>query len=447
MRLWAQCISVALAAVGLVLAVLPRCYSADFTDRTPFRLYPWPRLLRFPLFWAGLLLLLYIAVQALNPAWAYARDQRGWWMEPLSHISWLPHGTDNPFHRGGPWRALMLYGSAWMLVCSIWIGITRRRALQVLLTVIAANGFALALFAVVQRLAGNGRLFWFWPSPNASFFGSFIYKNHAGAYLLLVLIVSIAFAAWHHLRSLRRMEKSNPAGVFLFVGALVALDILISYARGATIGMLLFLGATLALYLVFHWRGPGRLHRPVISMVLLISFTAFLSVSLSALSSDRAWKNMSRLFTTQDVSVRSRQVANLASWDMLKANWPSGTGAGSYQFLFPRYQQHYPEIFQHGKTRLFWDHAHNDLLEVPIELGVFGVALILFCGGYWIYRLGRFSVWRNPFALLTTTGLLLVLAHASTDFLFACPAILLTWCALWPCVVLWTEFEDRRTAG
>jgi hypothetical protein len=447
MKLWAQLISVTLAAIGLIIAILPRAYSSDFTDRTPFRLYPWSKLLRFPLFWAGLLLLLYVGTQALNPAWAYTRDHRGWWMEPLRHVAWLPHGTENPFRLGGPWRALIVYGGAWMLACSIWIGITRRRALQILFTVLAANGFALAIFAIVQRLVGNGLLFWFWPSPNASFFGSFIYKNHAGAYLLLVLIVSLALAAWHHLRSVRRMEKSNPAGVFLFFGAVVALDILISYARGATIGMLLFLGAALALYLTFHWRGPSRLHRPVISIVLLIGFAAFLSLSLSALSSDRAWKNMGRLFSAHDVSVRSRHLANLASWDMLKASWPSGNGAGSYQFLFPRYQQHYPEIFQQGKTRLFWDHAHNDLLELPIELGAFGVGVVVFAGGYWLYRLGRFVVWRNPFGLLLTMGLLLALAHACTDFLFACPAILVTWCALWPCVVLWTEFEERNPSS
>lgn len=447
MRLWAQLISLALSAVGFVLALLPRTYSSDFTDRTPFRLRLWPKLLRFPIFWAGLLLLGYITVQALNPAWGYARDHRGWWMEPLAHITWLPHGTDNPFRIGGPWRALILYGTAWMLACSLWVGVTRRRTLQLLFTVLAANGFVLAVFAVVQRLAGNGLLYWSWPSPNSSFFGSFIYKNHAGAYLLLVLIICLALAAWYHLRSLRRLEKSSPAGVFLFFGALVALDVLISYARGATIAMLLFLGAALALYLLFHWRGPSRTHRPVISALLLIAFAGFLGLSLSALSSERAWKNMSRLFSAGDISVRSRHVANLASWDMLKANGLAGTGAGSYQFLFPYYQQHHPEIFRQGNTRLFWDHAHNDLLEFPIELGAFGIGTLLFAGGYWLYRLGRSAVWKHPFGLLVLFGLLLVLAHASTDFLFACPAILLTWCMLWPCAVLWTEFEQRTPSG
>lgn len=444
MKLWSQLIGLGLALTAFVVALLPRTYSQDFTDRAPFRLYPWPRLLRFPVFWAGLLLLVYILVQALNPAWAYTRDSRGWWMESVQHPGWLPSGTENPFRLGGPWRMLIVYSSAWMLVCSVWIGFTRRRTLQLLFTVLAGNGFALALFAVVQRLTSNGLIYWIWPSPNASFFGSFIYKNHAGAYLLLVLILSVALAAWFHLRGLRRMEKSGPAGVFLFFGALVAMDILVSYARGGTVAMLVFLGGALISFLLFQARRTAGARTPVITVVLLIGFLVFVRIGMGALSSGRAWENMGRLFSGHDVSVQSRQIANQASWEMLQANWPRGSGAGSYQFLFPLYQQHHPEIFQQGSTRFFWEHAHNDILEIPIELGAFGVAAILFCGGFWLYRLARAFVWENPFSLLVTLGLLVVLAHAWTDFLFACPAILLTWCALWPGVVLWTEYEDRN---
>ena len=78
------------------------------------------------------------------------------------------------------------------------------------------NGLALAVFGLVQRLLSNGKMFWRWESPNPSFFSSFIYKNHAGAYLDLALAVTCALAAWYYLRGVRRLEKSNPAGVFVF---------------------------------------------------------------------------------------------------------------------------------------------------------------------------------------------------------------------------------------
>jgi hypothetical protein len=47
-------------------------------------------------------------------------------------------------------------------------------------------------------------------------------------------------------------------------------------------------------------------------------------------------------------------------------------------------------------------------------------------------------------SLIVCLGALVVMAHAWTDFLFENPAILLIWCALWPAMVLWTEFEEKR---
>lgn len=445
-KLWAQLISLGFATLGLLVALLPRTYTADQSRAAPCRLYTWPKLLRFPLFWAGLLLLGYIVLQALNPAWVYTRDQRGWWMEPLSHLSWLPRGTSSPFHTGGPWRILLIYAAAWLLVCSIWIGFTRRRTVQLLFTVLAANGFALALFATIQRLAGNDYIYWLYRPENQAFFGSFIYKNHGGAYLLIVLAISVALAAWFYVRGLRRLEKSNPSGVFVFFAAVIGVNIVISYARAATIASTVFLALALIAYLVFQ-RRPGAVRKPVITVVLLVGFAFFLHTGLNALSAGKAWDRMGRLLEAHDVSVETRQVAAVASWDMFKANWRWGTGAGSFQFLFPYYQQHYPEIFAHQGRRLFWDHAHNDIIEIPVELGIFGLGVILFGLGYWVHRLARYVFWENAFVLFALLGALVLLAHSWTDFLFACPAILLTWCACWPAMALWAEFEEKQQGG
>src|ERR1017187_5948376 len=70
MRPWSQIISLILAIVGLVVALIPRRYTPEQSGVNNFRLVMWPRLIRFPIFWLGLLLLVYIMVQALNPAWA-----------------------------------------------------------------------------------------------------------------------------------------------------------------------------------------------------------------------------------------------------------------------------------------------------------------------------------------------------------------------------------------
>jgi len=79
-----------------------RATARDYNEETapgqpPFRLYTWPKLARFPVFWIGLLFLAYIAIQGFNPAWLYATDGQGWWMTAAQPIAWLPSSVDVPF--------------------------------------------------------------------------------------------------------------------------------------------------------------------------------------------------------------------------------------------------------------------------------------------------------------------------------------------------------------
>ena len=440
---WAQVISLGLAVAGFVIALTPRQYNEEFTSRGSFRLVIWPRLLRFPIFWAGLVLFAYITVQGLNPAWTYASNSRGWWMVARPHLDWLPSGVDGRFFfGGGSWRTLIVFASAWLLVCSIWIGFTRRRTAQFLLIVLTVNGLALAIFALVQRVTQARLIYWRVPSPNESFFGPFIYKNHAGAYLLLILATSLALAAWYYLRGLRRLEKSNPAGLFVFFGVVVAVDIIVSYARGATIVMLAYLTVAMVAFIFFQVSNPNLLRKPIVIAVMLVGFGALVWTSLQALAADRAWDRMRQLLDDKDLSVRSRELATAATWDMVQAHPWYGSGAGSFRYLFPIYQQQYPEIFKEGRDQLFWQNAHNDLVQFPAELGVVGCAILLFGAAFWAWRLLRAYFWENPLSLLMTAGLLLLVAHGWTDFIFENPAVLLTWCALWPATVLWTEYEE-----
>jgi hypothetical protein len=70
---------------------------------------------------------------------------------------------------------------------------------------------------------------------------------------------------------------------------------------------------------------------------------------------------------------------------------------------------------------------------IPILLGL----------GWWLLRLVRSYFWENAFSVATVLGLLLLVAYSWFDFPFQCPAILVTWCALWPAVTLWTQYEEQ----
>jgi hypothetical protein len=448
MYLWTHWISLALAALGFAVALTPRNYTEEHTGQGSFRLVMWPKLVNFPAFWLGLVFLAYVICQGLNPAWQFMQNERGqWWMQRIVHWEWLPAGVRVPIERGGPWRRLLVYTTVWLSVCTLWIGVTRRRSLQVLFTVIAANGLALALFGLLQRLLGNGKIFGFFDSPNSSFFSSFIYKNHAGAFLNLTLFVSCGFAGWYYLRGLRRLEKSNPAGIFVFFTTFIAINVLISYSRGATMVMLLFLAGVIAGFVYQQLTAPSGLRRPIVLVTLILFFGFFLKTGMDALNTGAAWTHFAQAFSSEDISAKSRALATNASLEMLRDDWLTGRGAGSYVFLFPIYQQRHPDLWSYGGTRLLWEHAHNDIVQFPIELGLLGMLLPLGAALYFIARLLRSYFWYNPLSTCVVFGLMLTLGHAWYEFVFQNPAILLTSWVLLIAATQFNEFEDATGKG
>jgi len=133
------------------------------------------------------------------------------------------------------------------------------------------------------------------------------------------------------------------------------------------------------------------------------------------------------LFTKrfEEASVASRIQAREAGTALLADHGGRGIGAGGFRYLFPEYVRRYPEIYENG--RLFWEHLHNDWLEIPIELGAAGAGLLLLGGGYWaIIFIRRRTFWHSSAAplLFGCGGTLL---HAWYDMPLQCPAILVTW--------------------
>jgi O-antigen ligase len=447
MRPWGQIISCCLAALGFVLCLLPRNYREEHTGGPSFRLHTFPKLLRFPIFWLGLVILGLVTVQGLNPAWTYATDGKLFWMVKTQCTEWLPPGVDVAFEHWGPWRMLVIFTAAWLTACTVWVAFTRRRTVQLLFMTLACNGLLLGVFGIAQRLVGNDKMFWFFESPNPSFFSSFIYKNHAGAYLDLTLAVSCGLAAWYYLRGLRRLEKSNPSGVLVFFSTCIAVSVLTSYARGATLVMLVFLLASIGGFIVHQFTASAEQRKPIVTIVLILIFGFFLKTGMEALRSREAWDRLKAGVMREDLSLEMREKATEASLEMLGENWRLGVGAGSFRFIFPIYQHRHPDLVEYRKQRQFWEHAHNDIVQFPIELGLTGVIVFVLGLGWFLFALVRSYFWENALSASVVFGLLLVLAYGWWDFPFQCPAILITWLTLWATITLWTRFEEQNLKG
>jgi O-antigen ligase len=448
MHLWSQVASFVLSLAGFALALIPRTHTEDFShDGRRYRYIPARRLIAFPAFWLGLALLLYVLVQALNPAWNYRHEGDTWWMDALPHVSWLPSGAIAPLAESNPWRMLLVWSSAWMLVCSLWIGLTRRASLRLLLVILTLNASVLAIIGIVQHTAGNGKILWFiTPSTHYSV-ATFLYKNHAGAFFNLLLATAAATATWYYRSSERRLERASPAPIFALCAVALALIVALSFSRAATVLMLAFIGLCLVVGLLFLMRSPRR--PSWLSVGLVAGAVALLGfISARQLNLGLAAEKFQQLFTTDRVaSVELRQIAAQATREMAAGQPFTGWGAGCFRFLFPLYQQHHPEIYipAWNLERMFYfEHAHNDYLEFLAELGFIGCAPLFALFTLWSLKLIRGRVWKNPAALLLVVGLLGLLAHCWIDFHLRCPAILVTAGALAVIAARWTDLEAKR---
>jgi O-antigen ligase len=448
MPMWSQLVSFGLSILAIAMAIQPRNYDETTAPgQAPFRLYTLPKLIRFHAFWLGLAFLGYVALQALNPAWIYATDGQSWWMQAKESVKWLPSGVDVPFDRGGPWRMLIIYTTVWLDVCAVWIGFTRRRSFQFLFTALVTNGFVLAGVGMLQRLKGNGKILGLFDSPASYFVATIIYKNHAAAYFNILLGLAAGMSYWYYTRSLRRLEKSSPAGIFAFFATGIAVIVLFSFSRAGTILLVLLTALILAILLIQQLRFPADQRRYLTSALFVIFLGSFAWLASYSLRLDSVTERMGLLFKgDREASIENREIAQLATWEMAHDNLAFGWGSGSFRFYFPVYQQHHLEIYRRPDgRRMYWEHAHNDYLEWLAEFGVIGFGMLVLGAASAGWLSIKLAAWENPLVLFGLLGLGTTLAHAWVDFPFQNPAILTTWCVLLPALGRWAELEELNT--
>jgi O-antigen ligase len=454
MHVWSQVTSFCLAVLGFGMALMPRQHFSRGEGTPPTRdeqtyrqSRPVLTLIRFPLFWLGLAFLIYVLLQALNPAWEYCSAGGYWWLQKIDHVRWLPTGMRAPFTISNPWRSLMIYTDAWLLVNTLWIGFTRRRSLQILFTVLGCNAFALAVFGLVQKALHLELIFGFWKPPASYFVSSFIYKNHAGAYFNLLLCLTIGLFFWYSYRSQRRLDKSSPGSVFVFFALAITVIIFFSASRTATLLMGIIVLSVAGYY---FWRKRQDKTDLMDNLSIWFPLGCVLIFILVAIYSLDTGAIIDRLYqAAESAEVQGtgiRRIASRATLDMAEDKLACGWGAGCYRYYFPVYQARYPELARDDGRgrRLYWEHAHDDYVETLAEVGLVGVSLLALLLGVSAWLMIRARVWENPLALFATLGLVITAVHSAVDFNFQNPAILLTWCALVPAIILWAE-RDKRT--
>lgn len=142
-------------------------------------------LARDPLFYLGLGLLLFIAVQCLNgPRVPIFDSVLGQWR--LGPAPWP--GMPFCLRRGEAVQGLFWFGTAWAGALAVRHGLSRRAKTR-LLALLAGAAALLAAFGLLQYGAGARALYWVLPMTGP-FFATFAYPNHAGAFFTMMFFVS-----------------------------------------------------------------------------------------------------------------------------------------------------------------------------------------------------------------------------------------------------------------
>lgn len=433
MHEWSQWLALALAIVAFALALLPRSLELSAGQGIGLTT-PWRVLVRVPVLWLSAGLLLYIVVQAVNAGWIYRQSASHWWMERQSHRSWLPSGYVAPFALMNEWRKVVIWSSPLLAGCAAWLGITRRRTVIFLLGAILANGILIALLGIVQKFFHAPGIYWRFIFPNTENFGSFVYRNHAAAYLFLILLLATGLSARAYLRGEARMRRSTPSPVLALLAAVCAAALFYSASRLGTVlagGALLFYGAAILLHL--RRQASARMWLPV--MFAIIVLTGLSWVATVVIRADPRARLKTLLSGGDQFSLRGRIYAFEVTRRMIDDAPAFGVGAGGFRFMSPAYVGDFPEITHEvflGEHNAFYvrhwvlNESHSDFLQFTAEFGIVGGLGIAGLLGSALSTFSSRARRAHPVALSGLIATITILLYATCDFPFQNPAMVAT---------------------
>jgi putative inorganic carbon (HCO3(-)) transporter len=302
-------------------------------------------------------------------------------------------------------------------------GIKRRKQVHEIIFGLLVLGTLISLYALLQLAAGQEYILWWEKAVSLKVAtGTFIDRNHLAGFLSMLICLGIGYI-WavggeggHHFRgrrswSIRIEEWAKSIGVrrtiLLLAVALMMATLLATASRGGALsllaGIIFMVGLILARFIK---------KRNAFILILMLS-VACMYVSYVAI------ERVMERFQHFKPDFLERIAITRDTYEMGKDFPHTGTGLGTFEFVFPMYQ----------KTNIdtLLDYAHNDWMQLFAETGWVGVLII---GGGFIWLMGSsVAIWRrrhDPFSVgigLGGMGAVVSIAiHSLTEFNLHMPA-------------------------
>ncbi len=273
-----------------------------------------------------------------------------------------------------PWATMrtVVYGSFFLLLGLSFSVIVRfRKFWERFLPCLAIIMFVLLFLSFVQQASQSEHVLWKAGIPVWGLFGPFSLKNHFSALIIQTMPLFLGYLYWRYILWQRAFRKDALAenlwertGALLrtnmpFLMLLIVFMVFMTFYSMAKLAILV-LSAALLIYLTLLVRFLRR--RGILLLFCGVCLLVFLLFCVP------------EYFQTQRFSellpdtISSRLAVIAASLEFWKGHAFFGTGLGTYYYIS---SQFVPYDFA------IWKYAHNDYLELLVETGLLGSALIL----------------------------------------------------------------------
>ena len=267
-------------------------------------------------------------------------------------------------------------------------------------------GAAESLYGMAEVFSGREHVLWQAKEAYRGFVtGTYINRNHLAGFLEMSLGIGLGF--------LFAPVEEQKWGRFF--GLSLCLTILLTglLKTGSLMGL------TSVLMVLFIFSSMLLLRsRGLLGLSVFVLWIGFLGGAAFFLGRDILFSRL------MDLDVRGESLQGRFSvWqDALKiigSHFWRGTGLGTYEWVFP--------VYQSEKILMGWEHAHNDYLELAIELGFPLFLLLIFCFlALWFYCIQRLFGLSNERIFSVAWGGFMGLSafaiHGLADFNLAIPA-------------------------
>jgi hypothetical protein len=280
---------------------------------------------------------------------------------------------------------------------------------------IGIAGGSIAFFGLLQKGMGAQTIFWqprSVPGIYNTFFATYFYHGNAGAFLNLVLPLTLGLA----LRATSGRTKPAARALWLTEGILVLVAMMANTSRVAQLlGLMLLVAVSVGpARRVLRSSDNAEKWQVGIGIVIALAVLAAIAQASQLHQPLQRWQEFAGQFPN-DARWTTARVAISA---LPVAGW-FGFGPGAFRAVFP----HYVDLPESGLAGT-WRFLHEDYLQTLLEWGVLGSGLLalLFFGAIWIgfraYRRGgaRWLPRQRALIPLVLLGLGSVALHALVDF-------------------------------